>query len=49
MMDVTCLIKRPLFMFTNDWPGGRIPEFINFVPGPNKRQVMIEDAEYILL
>jgi phosphate transport system substrate-binding protein len=49
MMDVTYLIKRPLFMFTNGWPGGRILEFINFVPDPNNGQVMIEDAEYILL
>jgi len=49
MMDVTYLIKRPLFMFTSGWPGGRILEFINFVPDPNKGQVMIEDAEYILL
>lgn len=49
MMDVTYLIKRPLFMFTNSWPGGRIVEFINFVPDPNKGPVMIEDAEYILL
>lgn len=49
MMDVTYLIKRPLFMFTSGWPGGRILEFINFVPDPNKGPVMIEDAEYILL
>lgn len=49
MMDGIYLINRPLFMFTNGWPGGSILEFINFVPDPNKGQVMIEDAEYILL
>jgi hypothetical protein len=36
-------------MFSNGWPGGRILEFLNFVPDPNKGQVMIEGAGYISL
>jgi phosphate transport system substrate-binding protein len=49
LLDGTYPIHRPLFMFTNGWPGGKTLEFINFVLDADNGQILIEEAEYVPL
>ncbi|UCH39411.1 MAG: hypothetical protein JSU67_14785 [Gammaproteobacteria bacterium] len=45
----TYSISRPLFMFTNGWPQGKMLEYINFLLDAEQGQAMIKAANYIPL
>ena len=49
LRDGSYPISRPLFLFTNGWPDGRVRQFVNFVLDADKGQKMIADAQYIPL
>ncbi len=49
LRDGSYPISRPLFLFTNGWPEGRVRQFVNFVLDSDKGQKMIADAQYIPL
>ena len=49
LRDGSYPISRPLFLFTNGWPAGRVRQFVNFVLDPDKGQQMISEAQYIPL
>lgn len=49
LRDGSYPISRPLFLFTNGWPAGRVRQFVNFVLDPDTGQQMIAEAQYIPL
>ncbi len=49
LRDGSYPISRPLFLFTNGWPEGRVMQFVNFVLDPDSGQKMIAEAQYIPL
>ncbi len=42
-------ISRPLFMFTRDWPEGKVVDFINYMLHPEKGQKLVEETGYVPL
>jgi phosphate transport system substrate-binding protein len=48
-LDGTFPISRPLFMFTNHWPGGDVAKFINYALHPDKGQKLVEQAGFVPL
>ncbi len=49
LRDGSYPISRPLFLFTNGWPEGRIRQFVNFVLSSDQGQKMIAADQYIPL
>ena len=48
-LDGSFPISRPLFMFTNGWPGGRALDFINYVLSPDRGQNHVAASGYVRL
>lgn len=42
-------IGRPLYMFTNNWPEGRVAKFINYLLHPEKGQKLIAELGFVPL
>ncbi len=48
-LNGTFPISRPLYMFTNNWPEGKIIKFINYVLHPDKGQKLVKDVGFVPL
>lgn len=48
-LNGTYPVGRPLYMFTNNWPEGKIAKFINYVLHPEKGQKLISEIGFVPL